>query len=92
MPDTTSQQKSNPAPSDKDKWVQKMLKTAKVHHKLCPYFDKRTKQCFITLGGSCDRDGKYDTCPVFINFLSKKYDEYVSKKKPLPLDFLDITI
>ncbi|MGB9725740.1 MAG: hypothetical protein ACP5I2_03745 [Fervidicoccaceae archaeon] len=78
-------------PIEKDKWIQKMLRSARTYHKLCPYFDKKTKQCFIKLGEECDREGKYDTCPVFAEFLASKYDEYISKGKMLPTDFLDIT-
>ncbi|AFH42112.1 hypothetical protein [Fervidicoccus fontis] len=78
--------------SEKDKWIQKMIKSAKKHHKLCPYFDKKTQKCFIRLGKTCDRDGKFDMCPTFMEFLSSKYDEYVSKNKPLPVDFMDIVL
>lgn len=85
--------KGEPVPqSDMTRWVQRMLKSAKQYHKLCPYFDKKTKQCFIILGGKCDREGKFDTCPVFLKFLENKYNEYVSKGRIPPSDFLDITI
>ncbi|MEM0020913.1 MAG: hypothetical protein QW039_00095 [Fervidicoccaceae archaeon] len=77
--------------TEKDKWIQKMLRSARTYHKLCPYYDKKTQQCFIKLGEDCDRDGKYDTCQVFMDFLSSKYDEYASKGRSLPVDFLDIT-
>jgi hypothetical protein len=78
-------------PSDeKQRWVQKMIKKAKQYHKICPYFDKRTKMCFLTLGTKCDREGKFDICPIFKSFLEKKYDEYKAKNQPLPLDFTDV--
>jgi len=46
--------------------------------------------CFITLGTKCDREGKFDTCPVFKAFLEEKYDDYKAKNQPLPLDFSDV--
>ncbi len=78
--------------SEMSKWVQRMLKSAKQYHKLCPYFDKKTKQCFLSLGGKCDREGKFDTCPVFMKFLENKYNEYVSKGRIPPSDFLDVAL
>jgi len=78
--------------SEAQKWIQRMLRSAKQYYKLCPYYDKKTLKCFLKLGGKCDRDGKFDTCPVFTSFLEDKYKEYVSKKRPLPMDFLDVTI
>lgn len=75
---------------EKQKWVNRILKSAKQYHKICPYFDKRTKMCFITLGTKCDREGKFETCPVFKAFLEKKYDDYKAKNQPLPLDFSDV--
>ncbi len=80
--------KSDPA----SRWVQRMIRSAKQYHKLCPYYDKKTMQCFLQLGGKCDRDGKFETCPVFADFLYKKYQEYKEKKRPLPMDFLDISL
>jgi len=77
---------------EKQKWVNKMIKSAKQQHKICPYFDKKTKQCFITLGLKCDREGKFETCPVFKAFLERKYDEYRAKGAPLPMSFADITL
>lgn len=74
------------------RWVQRMLKSAKQYHKLCPYYDKKTKKCFLTLGGKCDRDGKFDACPVFVSFLENKYREFVSRGRTPPSDFLDVTI
>lgn len=73
----------------KKKWVDKMIKSAKKYHKICPYYDKKTNSCFLRLGGKCDRDGKFDTCPVFIEFLEKKYDSFVRSGRPLPVDFMD---
>lgn len=77
---------------EKQKWVNRILRSARQYHKMCPYFDKRTKMCFITMGTRCEREGKFDTCPVFKAFLEKKYDEYKSKKQPLPYDFADVTL
>jgi len=74
------------------KWVQKMVRSARQYYKLCPYFDKKTLQCFLKLGGKCDRDGRFDTCHVFVEFLQSKYVEYKSKKRVLPMDFLDVTV
>ena len=75
-----------------NRWVQRMIRSAKQYHKLCPYYDNKTQQCFLQLGGKCDRDGKFETCPVFADFLYKKYEEYRKKKMPPPMDFLDISI
>ena len=77
---------------EKQRWVARMLRSAKHHHKICPYFDKKTGMCFLTLGTKCERDGRFDNCPVFKAFLERKYDEYKSKGLPLPMDFIDITI
>ena len=71
-------------------WVERMFRSAKLHYKRCPYFDHRTRMCFIALGEKCNRDGRFDGCSVFIKFLEKKYDEYVKSNRPLPTDFLDI--
>lgn len=77
-------------------WIDKMLKSAKTYYKLCPYYDKKTSNCFLMLSNvestnkKCNREGKYDNCPVFLAFLDSKYQEYTSKKKMLPLDFLDL--
>ncbi len=77
---------------EKQKWVSRMIRSARHHHKICPYFDKKTGMCFLALGAKCDRDGKFENCPVFRQFLERKYDEYKSKGFPLPMDFADITI
>ncbi len=76
----------------KRKWVNQIMRSAKKYHKLCPYYDKRTNKCFLKLGGKCDRAGKLDGCPVFIEYLEKKYDEIKAKGKPLPMDFLDLVL
>jgi hypothetical protein len=77
---------------EKQKWIQRMIRSAKHHHKICPYYDKKTGMCFLTLGEKCTRDGRYENCPIFREFLEKKYEEYKSKGLPLPVDFADITI
>ncbi len=87
------QDKSSDDP--KKRWIAKMIKSAKRYHRLCPYYDKKTSMCLImvTIEGSpgrCDRDGKYDGCPVFTKFLEKVYDNYKARKKILPNDFQDV--
>lgn len=77
---------------EKQKWINRILKSAKQYHKLCPYYDKRTKMCFLTTGTKCDREGRFDACPVFRAFLEKKYNEFKAKNKPLPLDFTDVVL
>lgn len=79
----------------KKKWMLKMIKSAKAKHKLCPYFDKKTAQCFLRLTmknqhGKCDRDGRFDNCPILLEFLERVYDDFSSKKKSLPNNFQDI--
>ncbi|MEB3806635.1 MAG: hypothetical protein GSR73_03880 [Desulfurococcales archaeon] len=79
----------------KDKWINNMVKSAKKYHKLCPYFDKKTGQCLLMITvegkpGRCDRDGRFDGCPVFTKFLEKMYEYYTSRKKVLPRDFQDV--
>ncbi len=81
--------------SPEKKWISKMLKSAKRYHKLCPYYDKKTGQCLLMVTvegrpGRCDRDGRFDGCPVFIKFLEKMYEYYTSRKKVLPRDFQDV--
>lgn len=81
--------------SPEKKWIQKMIRSAKQYHKLCPYYDKKTKQCLlmVTVEGRqdrCDRDGKFENCPIFIKFLEKVYTYYKSKGKSLPNDFQDV--
>ncbi len=73
----------------KRRWVQKMLRSAKLHHKICPYYDRKKKNCFLKLGERCPYEGKFDNCSVFIQFLEKRYDEIVAAGKPLPADFED---
>lgn len=74
----------------KKQWIEKMIKSAKTYYKLCPYFDKKTNRCFLTLGEKCPREGKYENCPIFLGYLDTKYQEITSKKKMLPMDFLDL--
>lgn len=81
--------------SPRKKWVTIMVKSAKKYHKLCPYFDKKTGQCLLMVTvegrpGRCDRDGRFDGCPVFTKFLEKMYDYYTSRRKVLPRDFQDV--
>jgi hypothetical protein len=76
----------------KARWISRMMQSAKQYHKLCPYYDKRTTKCFLLLGGKCNRDGRFDGCPVFMDWLSQKYDELKSKGRQLPMDFLDLTL
>ncbi|BCS94224.1 MULTISPECIES: hypothetical protein [Metallosphaera] len=71
-------------------WIEKIMKSAKAYYKVCPYYDKKTSKCFLSLSNKCNRDGKYENCPVFLEFLDNKYQEFTSKKKILPLDFLDL--
>jgi len=78
------------ATDEKQKWVQRMIRSAKQHHKICPYFDKKTDMCFLKLGSKCDRDGKFDVCPVFRQFIESKYDELKAKGIPLPVSFPDL--
>lgn len=75
---------------EKQRWVNRIMKSARQYHKICPYFDKRTKMCFLAMGAKCDREGKFDACNIFRGFLESKYDEYKAKKMPLPLDFTDV--
>ena len=70
-------------------WVQKMIRSAKLHHKLCPFYDRKKKLCLLKLGERCLTDGRFENCPVFISFLEKRYDEIVAAGKPLPVDFED---
>jgi hypothetical protein len=77
---------------EKQRWVSRILRSAKQYHKLCPYFDKRTRMCFIGMGIKCEREGKFEACPVFRQFLEAKYDEYKAKNRPPPLDFQDVVL
>ncbi len=74
----------------KRQWIERMIKSAKSYYKLCPYFDRKSNQCFLELNSKCTRDGRYENCPVFIKYLEDRYNEYVTKKKMLPKDFLDL--
>lgn len=84
-----SEERNNRDP--KKRWIARMVRSAKQYHKMCPYYDKRTGKCFLKLGERCDRDGRFDGCPVFISWLAERYDELKSKGRPLPMDFLDLT-
>ncbi|MGC8974770.1 MAG: hypothetical protein ACP5KB_01065 [Thermoprotei archaeon] len=80
----------------KKKWIEKMIKSAKKYHKICPYYDKKTANCFIkqlknVKISKCDRDGKFDGCVVFTGYLEERYEWYVSTGVLLPVDFRDIT-
>jgi len=80
----------------KKRWVERMLKSAKSYHKICPYFDKRLGNCFLRQlsekKGRCEREGKFDGCPVFMGFLESTYDKLVSEGKNLPIDFMDLSL
>jgi hypothetical protein len=80
----------------KKRWIERMLKSAKSYHKICPYFDKRLGNCFLRQlsekKGRCEREGKFDGCPVFMGFLEDMYDKLVSEGKNLPIDFMDLSL
>lgn len=73
----------------KKTWIQKMVRSAKLHHKLCPFYDRKKRLCFLKLGEKCTLDGRFENCPIFIGFLERRYDEIVAAGKPLPIDFED---
>ncbi len=80
----------------KKRWIERMIKSAKKYHKICPYYDKKTANCFIkqlknVKVSKCDRDGKFDGCAVFVDYLEERYEWYVSSGVLLPVDFRDIT-
>jgi hypothetical protein len=83
------QQGSEKQRDPKRVWVQKMVKSAKLHHKLCPFYDRKKRFCFLKLGEKCPLDGRFENCSVFTGFLEKRYDEIVAAGKPLPIDFED---
>ncbi|MCS7099158.1 MAG: WbqC family protein [Sulfolobales archaeon] len=83
--------------TDKAKWIEKIVKSAKQSYKLCPYFDKKTNSCFVKMMKSqkkakCDREGKFDTCPVFAEFIGEQYDKLVALNRVLPQDFRDLQL
>ncbi|MEM4592392.1 MAG: hypothetical protein QW196_03235 [Sulfolobales archaeon] len=83
--------------TERARWVEKIIKSAKQTYKLCPYFDKKTSSCFIKMMKSqkkakCDREGKFDTCPVFVDFIGEQYDKLVVTQKVLPQDFRDLQL
>lgn len=92
-----SQSSSSKQLAERAKWVEKIIKSAKQSYKLCPYFDKKTSSCFIKMMRSqkkakCDREGKFDTCPVFIDFIGEQYDKLITSSKVLPQDFRDLQL
>jgi len=81
--------------SPEARWVSTMVRSARRYHKLCPYYDKKTRQCLLMVTvegttGRCDRDGRFENCPVFAKFLKKAYKYYTSTGKVLPRDFQDV--
>jgi hypothetical protein len=40
--------------------------------------------------GRCDRDGKYDGCPILVKFLERLYRYHVERGRVLPRDFQDV--
>lgn len=92
----TAQQASRQL-SEKNKWIEKIIRSAKQTYKLCPYFDKKTGSCFIRMMKSqkkakCDREGRFDTCPVFAEFIGEQYDRLIQKSEVLPQDFRDLQL
>uniref|UniRef100_A0A7C4BD71 Uncharacterized protein n=1 Tax=Ignisphaera aggregans TaxID=334771 RepID=A0A7C4BD71_9CREN len=84
-----AQQISEKQKDPKKVWVQKMIRSAKLHHKLCPFYDRKKRFCFLKLGERCTLDGRFENCTVFTSFLERRYDEIVATGKPLPIDFED---
>jgi hypothetical protein len=87
----TPSEKADP----KKRWVDRMMRSAKQYHKICPYFDKKTGNCFIKLlsgykKARCEREGKFDGCPVFIEYLENTYDKITKEGRMLPMDFRDL--
>jgi len=95
--DQSSQRASTKLALERSKWVERIVKSAKQTYKLCPYYDKKTLSCFIKMMKSerkpkCDREGKFDTCPVFAEFIGEQYDKLVETSQVLPQDFRDLQI
>ncbi len=88
-PMSVDQQSSEKQKDAKKAWIQKMIRSAKLHHKLCPFYDRKKRLCFLKLGERCPFDGRFENCSIFIGFLDRRYDEIVSAGKPLPIDFED---
>lgn len=93
LPQDSQQRQS----AERSKWVERMVRSAKQTYKLCPYFDKKTNSCFVKMIKSqkktkCDREGKFDTCPTFIDFMGEQYDRLVESRRPLPQDFRDLQL
>ncbi len=80
----------------KKRWLERIMKSAKFYHKICPYYDKRLDTCFLRRlsekKGRCEREGKFDGCPIFMGFLERSYDRIVSEGKQLPIDFRDLSL
>ena len=86
--------KAKPA-DPKTKWIQRIIKSISMYYKRCPYYDMKTRICFIAYdreSNICPRDGKYEGCKILEEFLSKKYDEIKASGKPLPYDFRDLAL
>ncbi|MEM0026672.1 MAG: hypothetical protein QXT53_01900 [Ignisphaera sp.] len=86
---TVDQQVGEKQKDAKKAWIQKMIRSAKLHHKLCPFYDRKKRLCFLKLGEKCTLDGRFENCQIFIGFLDRRYDEIVASGKPLPIDFED---
>jgi hypothetical protein len=94
---STAQQDISQEATEKSRWVEKIVKSAKQTYKLCPYFDKKMNTCFIKMLKSqkksrCDREGKFDICPIFAEFIGEQYDKLVTTSKVLPQDFRDLQL
>ncbi|MEM1873537.1 MAG: hypothetical protein QXS85_03025 [Acidilobaceae archaeon] len=81
--------------SEEKRWVSVMMKSAKKYHKLCPYFDKKTVMCLISINiegrqEKCPREGRFENCPTLVKFLEKAYKYYKERGKSLPRDFQDV--
>ncbi|MEM1851694.1 MAG: hypothetical protein QW065_00075 [Acidilobaceae archaeon] len=81
--------------SEEKKWVSLMMRSAKKYHRLCPYFDKKTLVCLISVNvegkqEKCGREGKFEGCPVLAKLLEKAYKHYKERGKALPKDFQDV--
>jgi len=95
--DQSSQRAPTRPATEKSKWVERIIRSAKQTYKLCPYYDKKTLSCFIKMMKSdrkpkCDREGKFDTCPVFAEFIGEQYDRLVKTSQALPQDFRDLQV
>ncbi|MEM0453301.1 MAG: hypothetical protein QXO98_01390 [Sulfolobales archaeon] len=79
----------------KKRWLERIMRSAKSYHKICPYYDKRLGNCFLRQlsekKGKCEREGKFDGCPIFISFLEHSYDKMISEGRQPPIDFRDLS-